>query len=277
MKKATLALACLVGLALMASCKKDVQPTITASTNPEYVNQNSAVYSGDVIAVGFNVTGENLIQIAISAEQNGTVLYTHTEALANESAYFYAKTFAIDATGTITISGTVTDAKGHTASTSFSILCNEKPNAKFVGFYEGNSLITGIININASGMDPLQQEVQDDPVPVRISIEAGENIDEVIAHVTINEQENSNPIHGTVEGNKVIFEATNDTFSTNYDYNGMNIPITLNMTYNAIGTLNEGMLELEGGYKGDGDFNLFIISGTIEMEGTIGGSLTKTE
>lgn len=274
MKKVTLALACLVGLALMASCKKDVQPTITASTNPEYVNQNSEVYSGDEIAVGFNVTGENLIQIVISAEQNGTMLYTHTETLANESNYFYAKAFAIDAMGTVTISGTVTDVKGHTASTSFNILCNEKPNAKFVGFYEGNALITGTMNIINSGMDPMQQEMQDDPVPVRLSVEAGENFNEVIAHVTINEQENPGPIQGVVEGNKMVFTAINSTYNMTYQ----NFSIPLNVTYDIICTLNEGMLDLEGTCKGDGEIYIPpFINGSIEMEGTVNGSLTKTE
>ena len=273
MKKVTLALACLVGLALMASCKKDVQPTITASTNPEYVNQNSEVYSGDEIAVGFNVTGENLIQIVISAEQNGTMLYTHTETLANESNYFYAKAFAIDATGTVTISGTVTDIKGHTASTSFNILCNEKPNAKFVGFYEGNALITGTMNIINSGI-PMQQEMQDDPVPVRLSVEAGENFNEVIAHVTVNEQENPDPIQGIVEGNKMVFAAINSTYNMTYQ----NFSIPLNVTYDIICTLNEGMLDLEGTYKGDGEIHIPpLFDGTIEMEGTVNGSLTKTE
>ena len=60
MKKHVLFLACCIGLMLFASCKKDIQPTISVATEPEYVHQDSEVYSGDEIAVGFNVTGEKL-------------------------------------------------------------------------------------------------------------------------------------------------------------------------------------------------------------------------
>ena len=270
-------MACLVGLALMASCKKDIQPAISVATEPEYVHQNSEVYSGDEIAVGFNVTGEKLTQVVISVDQNGTMLYTYTEALDNKDTYFIAKTFAIETTGTVLISGTVTDAKGHTATTSFNIICDEKPNAKFVGNYEGNALISGTLNVMPNNMDPIPQELQDEPIAVKLNIAPGNDINEVIASVTINDQENPNSINGTVEGNKVTFEAINAPFNLDYDYNGMNVNIPLDMTYDITGTLDNGTLNLEGGCKGNGSFNIFIFSGTVDLDGSIGGSLTKTE
>lgn len=271
MRKVTLAMTCLVALALLASCKKDVQPTISIVGGSEYASQDTEIYSGDQIAVGFNVTGENLTQIAISVEQNGTVLYTHDEALANESAYFYAKTFTIDAIGTVTISGTVTDAKGHTASTSFSIICNEKPNAKFVGHYEGDALITGSYDVDLSNMDPIHEDIENQPFAAFANISAGDNPNEVIASIKINDQ--TNTVKGIVDGNKVVFEAINDTY--NMTYQGFTVPI--DMTYNITGTLNNGMLDLEGDCKGIGDINLVFITGTIKLEGVVGGSLNKTE
>lgn len=276
MRKSILAMVCLAGLALLASCKKDIQPTITLVSSPGYVSQNSEVYSGDEIAVGFNVTGEKLTKIVLSADQNGTMLYMDTEAIANESSFVYTKTFTLDATGTVLIGGTVTDAKGHTATISFNIICNEKPSAKFIGKYEGDALLTGTFNVVPSGMDLIQQEVENEPIPIDLTILEGENANEVIAYVTINEEE-ENIVVGTVEGNQVVFEAINTPYSWTYEDNGMSIPITIDMTYNIVGTLNEGILDLQGRCKGNGDFNLFIVSGTIEMEGTIGGSLTKTE
>lgn len=266
---------CLAALALLASCKKDVQPTISVFSGSEYVSQNAEVYSGDQITVGFNVTGKDLTQIVMNAEQNGTVLYTHTETISNESSYFYSKTFTIEANGTVSISGTVTDAKGNTASTSFDITCNEKPNAKFVGHYEGDALISGTYDINMTNMDPMHEDFEDQPFVTVLDIAAGDNNNEVLATVTINDQ--TNTVKGTVDGNKVSFEAINDTYTMHSNYNGMNIDIPLDMTYNIIGTLNEGMLDLEGDCKGNGDISLFFFTGTIEMEGTVGGSLTKTE
>lgn len=271
MKKHVLFLACCIGLMLFASCKKDIQPTITVATEPEYVHQNSEVYSGDEIAVGFNLTGEKLTQVVISVDQNGTMLYKHTETLDNKDTYFIAKTFAIEATGTVLIGGTVTDAKGHTATISFNVICNEKPNAKFVGHYEGDALITGSYDIELSGMDPIHNDFEDQPFAANVDISAGDNPNQVIATVRINDQ--ANTVKGTVDGNKVVFEAINDTY--NMTYQGVSVP--LSMTYDITGTLNNGMLDLEGNCKGNGDINFGFISGTIELEGVVGGSLNKTE
>ena len=275
MRKSILAMVCLAGLALLASCKKDIQPTITIISSPGYVSQDSEVYSGEEITVGFNVTGEKLTKIVISADQNGTVLYTDTEAIANESSFVYTKTFTLDATGTVTIGGTVTDAKGYTATISFNIICNEKPNAKFIGHYEGEVLISGTYDINLSNMDPINDEFTDNPIAANVDIVAGDDMNEVVATVTINDQ--TNTVKGTVDGSKVTFEAINDVTTMNYDYNGISIPITLEMTYNIIGNLNDNRLYLNGDCSGSGNINMFVINGTIEMEGTIGGSLIKTE
>lgn len=271
MKKHILFLACCIGLMLFASCKKDIQPTISVATEPEYVHQDSEVYSGDEIAVGFNVTGEKLTKVVISVDQNGTVLYTYTETLDNKDTYFVAKSFTIEATGTVLIGGTVTDAKGHTATTSFNIICDEKPNAKFVGHYEGDALITGSYDVEVSGMDPIHNDFEDQPFAAIVDISSGDNPNQVIATVRINDQ--ANTIKGMVDGNKVEFEAINDTY--NMTYQGVSVP--LNMTYNITGTLNNGMLDLEGNCKGNGDINFGFISGTIELEGVVGGSLNKTE
>ena len=275
MKKTTLFLTCCIGMMLLASCSKDVKPSISVATGSNYAGQNTELFSGDQITVGFSVTGENLTKIEMNVSQNGTVLYTDTQSIDNAASYLYTHNFSIDAIGTVTISGTVTDAKDNTATTSFDIICYEKPNAKFVGHYEGDILITGIYDINITNMDPMHEDFTDEPFAAIVDIVAGDNMDEVMATVSINGQENT--VKGTVESNKVSFEAINDTYTMHYDYNGMDIPIALDMTYNITGTLNDGQLDLEGNCKGSGNINLFIINGTIEMEGTVGGSLTKTE
>lgn len=271
MKKTKLFMACCIGLMFFASCKKDVQPTISVITDPGYASQSAEVFSNDPILVGFNVTGESLVQIMMIAEQNGNAIFTHSETLNNVSSYSYTKSFTLDATGSVTIRGTVTDANGNTATKSFDINFNEKPNAKFVGHYEGDALITGSYDANISTMDPIHDTLIDQPFATIVDIEAGEVINEVMATIKINDQNNT--VRGTVNGNKVTFEAINSIY--NLSYQGFTIPI--DMTYNIVGTLNEGRLDLEGNCKGDGEFNMFIVSGTIEMEGILGGSLIKTE
>ncbi len=274
MKKSILFMTCCIGLMLFASCKKDVQPTLTVISDPGYISQGSEVFTGDQLLVGFNMTGESLIQIMIIAEQNGAALFTHSEPLDNVASFSYSKTFTLDATGTVTIRGTVTDAKGHTATKSFDIHMNEKPNTKFVGHYEGNILFSGTANLNVSGMDPMSETLTYEPFPTVVDIVPGESIIEVQATLTINGQQNT--VKGTVEGNKVVFEAVNDSFTYNYDYQGFSVPIPLDMTYAITGLLNGDQLGIEGTCRGNGDINILIYSGTVNMEGTLGGSLNKT-
>lgn len=276
MKKSTLAMVCLLMLAMLASCKKKTEtPEVTAPTISIFTSPNDPVYSGDEISIGFTLAGENLTKIQLAVTQGETSVYSHEESINNESAYSYTHTFVIEAIGPVTINGTVTDAQGQTATASIDITCLEKPNAKFVGHYEGDALINGIYNINITNMDPMHDTLVNQPLPTIVDIVAGDNMNEVTATVTINDQ--TNTVKGNVDGNKVVFEAINDTFTMHYDYSGMDIPITLDMTYDITGTLNGGTLDLEGNSKGSGEIHMFIINGTIEMEGVIGGSLSKTE
>ena len=274
MKKSILFMACCIGLMLFASCKKDVQPTLTVISDPGYINQGSEVFSGDQLLVGFNMTGESLVQIMMIAEQNGNAIFTYSQPLENVANYSFSKTFTLDATGTVTVRGTVTDAKGHSATKSFDIHMNEKPNAKFVGHYEGNILFSGTANLNVSGMDPMSETLTNEPFPTVVDIVPGESIIEVKVTITINSQQNE--VKGTVEGNKVVLEAVNDTFVYTYEYQGLNIPIPLDMTYAITGLLNGNQLGIEGTCRGNGEINLLIYSGTVDMEGSLGGSLNKT-
>ena len=260
MKKSTLFMACCIGLMLFASCKKDVQPTISIATGTNYVNQNSQVFSGDPITVGFSLAGENLTKIEMNVSQNGTVLYNNVQNIDNAPTYLYAHNFNIDAVGTVTITGVVTDAKGHTATSSFDILCYEKPNAKFVGHYEGNALFTGTGTSTMPGYENMTFENEE--LPAVVDMVAGDNVNEVMATILINEQ--TNTVKGIVDGDKVSFEAINSTYTVVF--------FPLNMTYNIVGTLNNGQLNLEGDCHGEGS----LMGITAELEGTLGGSLNKT-
>ena len=259
MKKTALFLACCIGLMFFASCKKG-DPTISVATGTQYVNQNTQVFSGDQITVGFSVTGENLTKVEMNASQNGAVIYTNTQNIDNASSYLYAQTFTIEAIGTVTITGTVTDAEGRTATKSFDINCYEKPNAKFVGHYEGNALFTGTATSTVPGYENMSFDNEE--LPAVVDMTAGDNVNEVVATFLINEQ--TNTVKGTVDGNKVSFEAITSTYTIVF--------FPLDMTYNIVGTLNDGQLDLEGDCHGTGSF----MGMTGELEGTLGGSLTKT-
>jgi hypothetical protein len=279
MKKSTLFLACCLGLMLFASCKKDpIAPTISIYEDVGCVIENAQVYSGNEICVGFACTGEDLTQIEIVLSQDGTVLASHSENITygkNEpvTPFFYEHCFIIEATGVVTIKGTVTDAIGQTASKSFNVNYEEKPSAKFVGHYEGESLFTGTMKAEIAGMDPMEQEVTDEPFPVILDLVSGEDPNEVTGTCKIDDQEME--MKGTVEGNMVTFEAVNTIVTFNYDMNGFSISPQMNVTYYMKGTLDNETLTLDGTCTGDGELHVLIYNGTISIDGTLSGSLTK--
>jgi len=274
MKKSTLFMACCIGLLFFASCKKDpVAPTISVITDTGYVTENAQLFSGDNIKVGFNATGEKLTKIEITLTENGTVINSSQATIEKLTSYSHTASFTVEATGTITITGTITDAAGQTASKSFNIICNEWPNAKFVGHYEGDALFTGIMKAEMDGMDPIENELTDKAFPVTLDLRQGEALTDVIGICKIEGQEME--IKGTVEGNTVTFEAVNTTVSYNYEFNGFNIPLNMNITYAVTGVLDNETLALDGTCNGEGELHILIYNGSSSLEGTIGGSLTK--
>ena len=273
MKKSTFFMACCIGLMLFASCKKDpIPPTINIFNGEGCVTENAQLYSGDEIMVGFQVTGEKLTNIEVLISQNGIQLASDSKSIDAE-VYTYLNKFTIDATGTVNIKGTITDAAGQTATKSFNIVYEEKPNAKFLGEYQGNVLFTGTMEASVAGMDPVQQEVTDNETPVLLNISEGETVDEVVVTFIVNDQEST--VTGTVEGNKVIIALTDVPYSFNYQMNGFSISPTMVMNLNLTATLVDDQLILDGTCHGDGEVNVFFATGTITIDGTIGGSLTN--
>jgi hypothetical protein len=272
MKKSTLFLACCIGLMFFASCKKEpVAPTISLLAEEGCVIEDAQVYSGNEILVGFTGTGENLTQIEIVLSLDGTILANHTGDLSSQkTAFTYKHAFTVEAVGKVTIRGTVYDANGTSASKTFDIYFNEKPNTKFLGHYEGDALFTGIIKVNVMG-DSINQEVTDRAIPIILDLRDGETITEVIGNCKINDQEME--LKGAVDGDTVTFEAVSTTVTSNYEMNGFSIPLSMTITYTVTGVLNNGTLTLNGSCNGDGVIPL--LNGTTYLEGSIGGSLAK--
>jgi len=273
-------MACCIGLMLLASCKKNpVSPTINIYEGEGCVTENAQVYSGDEILVGFTGTGEHLTQIEIVLSQNGNVLASLSDnfrELQSEPAtpFTYTHAFTVEAIGTVTIKGTVTDANGLTASKSFDIIYNEKPNAKFVGHYEGDALVTGSFDVDITGMDPIHQEMTDRPVPVILDLAEGDDMNKVKGTCKIGEREFSGV--ATVEGNSIKFATENEPFTFNFDFNGITLSPVINITSSITPTLSGNQLNLSGTCSGEGVFTYLVINGTITIDVTaISGSLTK--
>ena len=279
MKKSTLFLACCIGLMLFASCKKDpIAPTINLLDDVGCVTENAQVYSGNEIVVGFTLTGQKLTQIEVVISKDGVVLAQKTDNLGEQKAdpvstYQYWSSFVVEANGTVNIKGTVTDANGLTASKSFNIIYNEKPNAKFVGRYSGSPFFNGTMHAEIQDIGPFDQDIENEETPTVLVLEPGEEIDEVVGTCTF--EDRTFVCRGTVEGDVVTFEGDNETYDLSEDFNGMTINVPLTITYCIKGTLSNGQLILNGTCKGNGEFNVLMYSGTLEIDASLSGSLIK--
>lgn len=275
MKRNSLFLACCIGLMVFASCKKDpVKPTITLLQGGDYLTENAQVYLNESYTIGFTATGEKLTSVEATLTQNGTFLYT--TALTIDEQPTYTDTFSIhmEATGTVTITCKVTDAAGQTASASMNVYCEEKPNAKFVGSFAGNALATGTMDVNLVGMEPIHQEITDREVPVIIELHEGLTVNEVVGTCTF--EDRVIDCKGTVVDDVVTFEAINDVMLFPYDLGGFTVSPELHLTYNIKGVLNGDKLTLDGTGTGNGDINLFIYNGTVDVDITaVGGELDR--
>ena len=271
-------------LLVFASCKKGpVLPTINILERQGCVTDNAQVYSGVEITVGFSCTGENLSQIEVVLSQNDSILASHTDSLNSAKndpvpTINYKHAFTLETIGPVTVNGTLTDTLGQVATISFNINYNERPNMKFVGHYEGDIFINGSYSADLSLIGLQDGDLDSIPFYTIVDIAAGDDINEVAASITLGDQPNF--VRGTVDGNNIIFDEISNKFVFDYSYDGIfniNIPIELDVIYSMHGTLNDGILDLEGECQGGGDISIMggLIHGPMTMEGTLNGSLTK--
>ena len=142
--------------------------------------------------------------------------------------------------------------------------CNkEKPNQKFIGSYQGNSIVD--LTISALG-----QTLPFDSITANVAMEitAGSTDDKVIANFTI--ENKTRTLNGTVNNNEISFEPL--TVKENIE--GSQIDITINLNGNKV---NSNTLNLSGNITGNGTIVLedFPMPIPATISGTINGTLNK--
>ena len=155
----------------LASCKKGpVLPSISILRNQGCVIENSQVYYGGEVTVGFHCTGEHLTQIDVVLSQNDSILARHTDSLNAKrvdpvTSIDYKHPFTLETLGIVTVTGTLTDSLGQVATVSFDINYNETPNMKFVGRFEGDIYICGTYHADLSLVGEQDGDLDSIPLP----------------------------------------------------------------------------------------------------------------
>ena len=238
MKKLTFALACIIGLMFCASCKKDTKLTITPIKTQGYVTDGTQVNIGETIKFGFDAEGTDLdifsYKITAGDSSIGEEIF-----LEKQTAYSFTGSYDAEIGGTVTIVGTIKNAKGEIASSTVTFTVLEPENHKFIGNYAGT--LKGQASIEIMGQTQELDEIEYD---AQLELLAGENDNEVKAHYA--QEGTEYDVTGVCNGNVVTFE-----------------PITV--IYSETGTDMEIVINLKGTLEGS---NL-LVEGTAETGGEI--------
>ena len=147
--------------------------------------------------------------------------------------------------------------------------CNkEKPNEKFIGAYQGQGTISGMISMTVLGQ-LFQEEIPSETMPMSINIAAGQTDNEVVLTYHNDDPDMNLVFTGTVTDNKVTFNPL--TVSQTVD--GGSITGTIDMA----GTLNEaeGKLQIDGTFDANGTIADGGFNQPYSLNGTITANLTK--
>lgn len=245
MKKLSFALFALVGFLLMTGCKKEtVNPTLTLLTGEGYLSEGTETMVGEPFKVGLKCEADQLTALNIIFMKGEAFATEDTKNWDNASTATYERSFIIMYDGDITMTATLFDTHGKTATitVNFKSLPQPEPEPEpepepnpepepttFDGLYDGFTKIEG--NISTLGIN---YPVNDSSV-VEMSINVLE--DNQVKGV-YSYQGTDYDLTGSIQGDTIVF----DPFALVI----VNSDMQLNATISLAGVLDEDVLSLEG-------------------------------
>lgn len=223
------------------------KPVISFLSNGEYVGDGTPLYTQTPYKFGVAVATDGAPQAPLIkkvdvkySNDNGIYnVYNNSEGEATIPEVAWNKTFAEP--GTITITATVTDAAGETASASISVLVTTLPEPEdnpFIGAYANENLkVTGHISLS---MPPMNQDIDYDLPGGGFVINPGETDDAVVVTMLIDGTEYN--MNATVSGNNITFEETEVELDTKVS----NIDVKIRAMLSGTGTLDNGVIDYHG-------------------------------
>lgn len=249
MKKLSFALACIIGLMLFASCKKDESTnnnpddlplTITPITDEGFVKDGDEVFVLNSFKFGFEAQGTDLTLFTCTIESGGETTSDQTE-MENAICNSYECTFMPTVAGEIKITGTIKNAKGETATATITINAIETENHKFIGNYDGPLSGSGSIELMGQSFD-----IPTFDYDSQLEILVGENGNEILSYYIT--EGTTYEVKGICNGNDVTFEP----FTINYEEDGSAMSLAINL----IGTLENDNLHVTGTAFSEGEFEM---------------------
>ena len=282
MKKLFFGLACIIGLMFFASCTQEQiddimaqKPVVEFVSGEGLISGNTGVYVGDTLNFKVRVAPNSgseaelsHFNFAITDATGATVLDENPTILKPAEENFFEFTFVPDHASTYAVTATVTDANNK-ANVVNIVVDYVEPVVEGIGTFSGLINIVGHVTTN---------EV------VGYTYDGDYNIDSLATTLTLGHVADDNRVSATldIDGTPVTLYGTMGEDNT-IDFDEFNfsktitlgVEVTLDLTMNMTGVLENDVLTLSGNASGEGKTMIAIIEFKANFEGNIDGSLEK--
>lgn len=282
MKKLFFGLACIIGLMFFASCTQEQiddimaqKPTVEFVAEEGYISGNTGMYLGEELKFKVKVAPNSGSEAALShfdfsvTDLSGDTYYNDNPEITkpNEENIFeynltpnYPSTFVVTAT--------ITDVNGKVNLVKV-VVDYVQPVVEGIGTFSGNININGHITSNEiAGQQAYDQDYNLENLATTLTLGAVDEGNRVIATLEID----GTPV--TIYGTMVDGNITFDEFNFNKTIT-LFVDVTLDLTMNMTGVLENDVLTLSGNATGEGKTMVLVVEFKVNFEGNIEGSLEK--
>lgn len=281
MKKLAFALACIIGMMFFASCTQEQideimaqKPTVEFVSGDGLIANNTSVYVGTVLNFKVKVapnSGSNseLTHFDFSiTDLSGNTVFNENPEISNPTGENYFEfAFSPETASTYAVTATITDQAGKSNVAAVSV-DYVQPVIEGMGTFEGMINIIGHVTTN---------EI------VGYTYDDDYNIEELVTSITLGTVEEGNRVSATlvIDGSPVTLYGTMEDGTITFDEFHFNrainitLEVTLDLTMNIVGVLENDVLTLTGTAVGSGSTVVLFQTFQANYEGTVEGSLSK--
>ncbi len=275
-------MACVVGLMFFASCDPETiselmeqKPTVAFVAGEGFISGSTSVYVGEElnfqVKVAPNTGSESeLVNVDFSITAlDGTTVFNDKPTLTDPTGEtVFTETFTPEAASTYTVTATVTDAAGKVGIAVVTVDYVE-PVVEGIGTFNGLVTINGHITSDSIAGIPAYDEdyVFED---LATTIVLGTTADGKI-NATLEIDGSPVTLQCTQDGNNLVF----DEFHFYKSIELLPATVTLDLVMNMTGVLEDDVLTVAGTCAGTGSTPILMLTFSVNMEGTIEGSLEK--
>ena len=240
-----------------------IDPTLTLKTDEGYLSEGDVIETGNPIIVGLMCQADKLKTMLVVFTSGETIILEESTDLPEIASSSFIHRYFLTQEGDITMTATLTDTQGKTATVTVNFKSIDAPVPAFEAHYQG------LVNLDATAASmmftyPINVDYDMDIMISETNVEGQVNATIIFAG-------NSYTTTGTKEDNVIDLEP----FDVVIDYDGS----TVNATIDINGTIGEDILSVQGNLNGSGNITIpdMPIAIPATIEGTLAGDLNKVE